>query len=171
MHLHFGSSFYKNSTVTRAWLGAILGWVTFWKVSQKLCEWGQNTEKNHVGCGAVGNLKNSLGCYKCCNQLYIVGGLWYSLYVLKLFCSLLLAPIKGESLTQITNSQSQTRTRSSMNSRFNSIIISLIHWFYHLLISINWARFGLILNFFFFNIQVILIFFFVSSYIRTTTLL
>jgi len=31
-----------------AWLGAILGWVTFWEVSRKACEWGQKTLKRFV---------------------------------------------------------------------------------------------------------------------------
>ena len=44
----FGSLSHKNSIVKRAWLWAILGWVTFWEVSQKVCEWGQSTLKSLV---------------------------------------------------------------------------------------------------------------------------
>jgi hypothetical protein len=39
IHLLFGSTFHKNSTVKCAWLGALFGWVTYWKVPRK-CDWG-----------------------------------------------------------------------------------------------------------------------------------
>ena len=32
VHLLFGSPSHKNSTVKRAWLGVVVGWVTFWEV-------------------------------------------------------------------------------------------------------------------------------------------
>lgn len=44
----FGNSFHMKSTFKRAWIGAILWWVTFWKVSHKACEWGPNTLKSLV---------------------------------------------------------------------------------------------------------------------------
>jgi len=57
MHLLFGSPFHKNSTFKRAWHETILGQVTFWEVTQKAREWGQNTLKKLVlVCGgSVGN--------------------------------------------------------------------------------------------------------------------
>lgn len=44
----FGNSFHMKSTFKRAWIGAILWWVTFWKVSHKACEWESNTLKSLV---------------------------------------------------------------------------------------------------------------------------
>ena len=38
MDLFFSISSLKNSTIKHAWLGAIMGWLTFWEVSQKACE-------------------------------------------------------------------------------------------------------------------------------------
>ena len=37
-HLLFGSLLHKNFTVKHVWLGVVMGWVTFWKISQKVCE-------------------------------------------------------------------------------------------------------------------------------------
>jgi hypothetical protein len=34
MHLLFGSSIHRNSTVKRAWLAVVLGWVTYREVSR-----------------------------------------------------------------------------------------------------------------------------------------
>lgn len=48
MHLFFGSLSLKNSIIKRAWLRVIIRWVTFWKVSRKTSEWGQNTLKSPV---------------------------------------------------------------------------------------------------------------------------
>jgi len=44
MHILFSSLFHRNSTV-RAWLRAILKWVTLREVSWKACEWEQNMLK------------------------------------------------------------------------------------------------------------------------------
>jgi len=38
IHLFFDSPLLKNSTVKHASLRVFMGWVTFWEVSQKLCE-------------------------------------------------------------------------------------------------------------------------------------
>jgi len=38
MDLIFGSSSLKNFTVKCTWLQAIVGWVSFWEVSQKTCK-------------------------------------------------------------------------------------------------------------------------------------
>ena len=38
MHLLFSSILHKNSIVKHVWHGVVMGWVTFWKVSQKACE-------------------------------------------------------------------------------------------------------------------------------------
>ena len=48
MHLLFSSLSLKNSTIKRAWLGVVIGQVTFWEVFQKACEWGQNMLKSFV---------------------------------------------------------------------------------------------------------------------------
>ena len=53
MYFPFGKLTLKNSTVKRACWGAILGWVTSWKVSQAACERGRSTQKRFVViCGA-----------------------------------------------------------------------------------------------------------------------
>ena len=46
MHLLFSSSSLRNSIVKCVWLRIVMGWVTFWKVSQQECEWGQSTLKS-----------------------------------------------------------------------------------------------------------------------------
>lgn len=46
MHLFFGSLSFKSSTIKRVWLRAIMWCMTFWEVSWKTCEWGQNTLGN-----------------------------------------------------------------------------------------------------------------------------
>ena len=46
MHILFSSSSLKNSTVKCVWLGAIMGWMTFWEVFQEACEWRQSTPKS-----------------------------------------------------------------------------------------------------------------------------
>ena len=46
MHLLFGSLSLKNSIVKHAWLGVVMGWVTFCKVSQKVCNGGQSELKS-----------------------------------------------------------------------------------------------------------------------------
>ena len=48
-----GSPFTKNSIVKRAWWGAILGWLTFWKVFLNAHEWVQSALKRFaLVCGA-----------------------------------------------------------------------------------------------------------------------
>jgi len=53
VHLSFREATLKNSTVKRAYWGAILGWVTSWEDFQAACERGRNTPKKlMVICGA-----------------------------------------------------------------------------------------------------------------------
>jgi len=49
MHLLFGSSSHKNFTVKRAWLGTILGWVTYREVFRYVRVRTKHAEKTRVG--------------------------------------------------------------------------------------------------------------------------
>ena len=48
MHILFGSLSLKNFTIMHVWLGIVVGWVTFWEVSQQACEWVQSTLKSFM---------------------------------------------------------------------------------------------------------------------------
>jgi len=57
---------FVSTLMGRAWLGAILGWVTFWEVSRKRV--GEDKTRWKDSCwfvGPVGNPKSSLGSYTC----------------------------------------------------------------------------------------------------------
>jgi len=78
MHIFFGITFHKNSTVKRAWLGVVFGWVAFWEVSWKLCECWQSTLKRLVlVCRVIRQCLKSSGIFQVVSKQTCPSMMWF----------------------------------------------------------------------------------------------